>query len=65
MRAVCTDLQQRSALGIKKYGRPLHRATELTLRDWLQHQYEELLDAANYCKAAILHLDGVNPEDLP
>jgi hypothetical protein len=29
----------------------------LNLRDWLQHQYEELLDAAVYCRRAIEELD--------
>ncbi|UOF77722.1 hypothetical protein [Caudoviricetes sp.] len=29
----------------------------LTLRAWLQHQYEELLDAAVYCRRAIEELD--------
>jgi hypothetical protein len=29
----------------------------LELRAWLQHQYEELLDAAIYCRRAIEELD--------
>jgi hypothetical protein len=30
----------------------------LTLRAWLQHQYEELLDAAIYCRRALEELDA-------
>lgn len=55
--AVRADLHRRSQLGIAKYGTTLaenhadHRAK-------LQHFYEELLDGANYCKWAIIELDG-------
>jgi len=28
------------------------------LQDWLQHQYEELLDAAIYCKRAIQEMQS-------
>ena len=55
--AVRADLLQRSQLGIKKYGVTLDR-TDLTLKDWLQHAYEETLDQANYLKRAILTLEG-------
>jgi len=30
----------------------------LELRQWLQHQYEELLDAAVYCRRAIQEIDN-------
>lgn len=53
--AVRTDLLQRSRLGIAKYGVTLDR-TDLSLRDWLQHAYEETLDQANYLKRVILEL---------
>jgi len=54
--AVRDDLLRRSQLGIAKYGVTLDRA-DLNLRDWLQHAYEEHLDAANYLKRAIIELD--------
>ena len=55
--AVRADLLQRSQLGIAKYGTTLAR-TDLSLRDWLQHAYEETLDQANYLKRAIMEIDG-------
>ena len=54
--AVRDDLLRRSQVGIKKYGVTLDR-TDLSLKDWLQHAYEETLDQANYLKRAILELD--------
>lgn len=55
--SVCDDIRSRSAKGIAKYGVTLER-TDLTLRDWLQHAYEETLDQANYLKRAIMEIDG-------
>ncbi len=55
--AVRADLLRRSELGIAKYGQTLDR-TDLTLRNWLQHAYEETLDQANYLKRAIMELDN-------
>lgn len=55
--AVRADLLRRSQLGIAKYGVTLARA-DLKLRDWLQHAYEEHLDAANYLKRAIVELEA-------
>lgn len=55
--AVRDDLLRRSQLGIAKYGVTLER-TDLTLRDWLQHAYEETLDKANYLKRAIMEMDN-------
>lgn len=49
------DLLDRSQVGIKKYGVTLDR-TDLDLKDWLQHAYEECLDQANYLKRAIVEL---------
>lgn len=56
--AVRSDLLHRSQIGIAKYGTTLER-TDLTLRDWLQHAYEECLDQANYLKRSIMELDAV------
>lgn len=41
--SVRSDLLQRSIVGIVKYGTTLDR-TDLSLRDWLQHAYEETLE---------------------
>jgi hypothetical protein len=66
--AVMDDLLERQAVGIKTYGVTLSEAP-IDFRGWLQHQYEELLDAACYTKAALNILDRdrairpVLPED--
>jgi hypothetical protein len=54
--AVRADLLKRSQAGIAKYGVSLER-TDLSLRDWLQHAYEECLDQANYLKRCIVTID--------
>lgn len=53
--AVRADLLRRSQLGIQKYGTTLER-DDLTLKQWLQHAYEECLDQALYLKRAIIEL---------
>jgi len=53
--SVRTDLHQRSQRGITKYGTTLDRE-DLSLKDWLQHAYEETLDKALYLKKAINEL---------
>lgn len=58
--AVRADLLERSRVGIAKYGVTLDR-TDLSLRDWLQHAYEEHLDAANYLKRAVMEIDAGSP----
>lgn len=54
--AVRADLLRRSQLGIQKYGMTLER-TDLSLKQWLQHAYEETLDQANYLKRAIIEIE--------
>ena len=54
--AVCMDILKRQQLGIRKYGTTVSE-NPLPLRAWLQHQYEELLDAAVYCKRAMREMD--------
>jgi NTP pyrophosphatase (non-canonical NTP hydrolase) len=49
LKKVINDLQDREARGIEKYGTTMDR-TDLITKDWQQHLYEELLDAALYCK---------------
>ena len=56
VRSVREDLKRRSELGIKKYGVTLDR-TDLKLKDWLQHLYEETLDSSLYLKRAIKELN--------
>jgi len=46
------DLLARSQVGLRKYKVGLDR-TDLTRKQWLQHMYEELLDAALYTKRLI------------
>ncbi|MEE7460658.1 hypothetical protein MFUR16E_04590 [Methylobacterium fujisawaense] len=58
--AVRADLLARSQVGIQKYGVTLDR-TDLNLRDWLQHAYEETLNQANYLKRAIIEIDSATP----
>jgi len=53
---VCADIAKRQSIGIAKYGTTVAE-NPLPLRAWLQHQYEELLDAAVYCRRAIAELD--------
>lgn len=55
--AVRADLLRRSRFGIAKYGTTLDR-TDLSLRDWLNHAYEECLDQANYLKRSIMEIDN-------
>lgn len=54
---VISDLCRRSQVGINKYGVTLDRK-DLSLKDWLQHAYEECLDQANYLKRAIIELEN-------
>lgn len=49
IKAVQDDLQLRAELGLKKYGTTLDRK-DLTTDQWLEHTYQELLDAACYIK---------------
>jgi len=52
VKSVREDLKERSEEGVKKYNTTLDR-TDLKLKDWLQHAYEETLDKALYLKRAI------------
>ena len=58
---VCLDIQQRAYAGLSKYGVTVER-TDIDLRGWLQHLYEEQLDAAVYTKRAIIELDKVRDD---
>ena len=54
---VMNDLNDRSRVGVDKYGVTLERE-DLNLKDWLQHAYEECLDQANYLKRAIIEIEN-------
>lgn len=60
VRKIREDLLSRSRVGIAKYGVTLEKSN-LTLEQFLQHHYEELLDAANYVKGALMVLRGELP----
>lgn len=49
---ICKDITSRQQLGIQKYGTTVEE-NPLSLKDWLQHAYEESLDTAVYLKVAI------------
>ena len=54
---VCLDIMVRQQRGIAKYGTTVED-NHLTLKEWLQHAYEETLDQANYLKRAIVEIDN-------
>jgi hypothetical protein len=54
--AVRADLLTRSRVGLAKYGVGLDR-TDLKMKDWLQHAYEEALDTACYLKRAMEEME--------
>lgn len=53
---VVRDIARRQALGVAKYGTTV-ADNPLTQRQWAQHLYEELLDAAVYTKRMIAELE--------
>jgi hypothetical protein len=55
---VCADIAERQQIGIAKYGTTV-ADNPLALRDWLQHLYEEQLDAAVYTRRAIEQIDAM------
>lgn len=54
---VCALIEKRQAMGIAKYGTTV-ADNPLALKEWLQHQLEELLDAAIYVQRAIDELEA-------
>ena len=52
---VCEDIEKRQQMGIKKYGVTV-QDNPLSLKEWLNHAYEEALDLAIYLKRAIKEL---------
>ncbi len=53
---VCEDIAKRQQVGLAKYGTSVE-ANPLSLREWLQHAYEETLDKAVYLRRAIEEMD--------
>lgn len=53
--AVMDDLKLREMRGLGKYYTTVDRS-DLTLEDWLQHAYEEVLDEAMYLKRALIKI---------
>jgi hypothetical protein len=49
---VCHDIAKRQQLGLAKYGVTV-ADNPLSLKEWMQHAYEECLDQAIYLKRAI------------
>lgn len=54
---VCEDISTRQQMGIRKYGTTVEQ-NKLSLRQWLQHAYEETLDQAIYLRRAIEEIDN-------
>lgn len=55
-RMVCDEIAQRQQKGLAKYGTTV-ADNSLSLREWLQHAYEECLDQAVYLKRAMAEID--------
>ena len=53
---VCEDIAKRQAVGMNKYGISV-ADNPLLLKAWVQHLYEELLDASVYAKRILVELD--------
>lgn len=53
---VCADIEARQRLGMSKYGVSVEN-NPLSLREWLEHAYQECLDQAIYLRRAMQQLD--------
>lgn len=63
-KSVCEDIARRQLHGIRKYGTTV-ASNPLTLKQWLQHAYEETLDKAIYLKRAIAEIDHCEDAKTP
>ena len=61
--SVCIEIARRQEMGIAKYGTTV-ADNPLSLRQWLQHAFEEALDQAIYLKRAIAEIDAQDERDL-
>jgi hypothetical protein len=55
---VCTDIARRQLVGLSKYKTTVLE-NPLPPEQWLQHLFEELLDAAIYAKKILVELEKV------
>lgn len=62
-RRVCEDIARRQQIGLSKYGVSVED-NDLSLREWLQHAYEEILDQAVYLKRAMEEMDAAEYKRL-
>lgn len=53
---VCEEIALRQQLGINKYGTTV-ADNQLSLREWLQHAYEESMDLSIYLRRCIAEID--------
>lgn len=56
---VINNFKSRSKTGIRKYGHTLDR-TDLSLKDWLVHLQEELMDATLYIERLKRDVDMIS-----
>ncbi len=54
--SVCIEIARRQEMGIAKYGTTV-ADNPLSLRQWLQHAYEEALDLSVYLRRCIEEID--------
>ena len=59
---VCGDIVRRQQTGIVKYGTTV-QDNPLSLREWVQHAYEECLDQAVYLRRIIQELERKEHND--
>jgi hypothetical protein len=61
---VCADIEARQRLGIAKYGTTV-ADNPLSLREWMEHSYQECLDMAVYLKRAMAEIKEVGGDAKP
>ena len=54
---VVEDIASRQRVGLNKYGMSVE-GNPLSLRQWMQHSYEECLDLSVYLRRAMEEIDG-------
>tara|TARA_B100000902_G_C26597066_1_gene568631 strand:- start:132 stop:386 length:255 start_codon:yes stop_codon:yes gene_type:complete len=58
-KSIVKDLVDSDKKGVEEYGTTVDRE-DYSLKEWLQHAYEETLDTAKYLAAAIKKLEDQN-----
>ena len=61
---VCEDIAKRQELGMNKYGTSV-ADNPLTLREWVNHAYEEAMDMAIYLRRIIAETDKQSSQPSP